>query len=186
MQRDYKVAIQQNLEKMLKVSKSYQETTDSVQAVTGNNADNMLNYHAQHLAFSDGKAWSGLSTAEQNQYFTQAGNDINDMLKNNHAALSQLNKQVGAAGITQDGSFGIKAQGMNFKEINVSECGAYLDYMKNARGIGANHETKANLYDMNKPSQGSHTLQALKPNVIKSPPMVAIPKGINDVAGKLF
>lgn len=142
--------------KLMSVSKTYQETTASVQAVTGNNADNVLNYHAQHLAHNDGKDWNNLNTAEQNQYFTQAGNDINDMLKNNHAALSQLNKLAGAAGIVKDGSFGVKAQGMNFKEINVNDCSAYMDFMKNTSTIGEKHSNKADNWKLTQVGQGSH------------------------------
>lgn len=142
--------------KLMSVSKTYQETTASVQAVTGNNADNVLNYHAQHLAHNDGKDWNNLNTAEQNQYFTQAGNDINGMLKNNHAALSQLNKLAGAAGIVKDGSFGVKAQGMNFKEINVNDCSAYMDFMKNTSTIGEKHSNKADDWKLTQVGQGSH------------------------------
>lgn len=143
--------------KLMSVSKTYQETTASVQAVTGNNADNVLNYHAQHLAHNDGKDWNNLNTAEQNQYFTQAGNDINGMLKNNHAALSQLNKLAGAAGIVKDGSFGVKAQGMNFKEINVNDCSAYMDFMKNTSTIGEKHSNKADDWKLTQVGQGSHS-----------------------------
>ena len=151
--------------KLMSVSKTYQETTASVQAVTGNNADNVLNYHAQHLAHNDGKDWNNLNTAEQNQYFTQAGNDINDMLKNNHAALSQLNKLAGAAGIVKDGSFGVKAQGMNFKEINVNDCSAYMDFMKNTSTIGEKHNNKADNWKLTQVGQGSHPdLRALNKN----------------------
>ena len=125
----------------------------------GNNADNAINYHARQLATLDGVTnFGALSTAEQNKYFLEAGSQIDDMAKNNHTALKQLNDLAGAAGITKDGSFSVKAQGMNFKNIAKEDCQVYNDYLTGVKHLNEVHSGKAGLFDeKNVVNTGNHS-----------------------------
>lgn len=81
-----------------------------------------LNVVARDLAAGDNKDFSNLNTAQQNEYFTKAGNYVSDMIKNDPAQLAQYNSQYGAQSIVSPNNTTMPhAAGMNFKTIDGSE-----------------------------------------------------------------
>lgn len=108
--------------KMVGYAQSYTQTEQGIQSVSTNNIDNTLNVVARDLAAGDNKDFSNLNTAQQNEYFTKAGNYVSDMIKNDPAQLAQYNSQYGAQSIVSPNNTTMPhAAGMNFKTIDGSE-----------------------------------------------------------------
>ncbi|TKX28584.1 conjugal transfer protein TraG, partial [Campylobacter sp. MIT 12-5580] len=129
-----------NMQKILSHGQSYTEAQSSIQGITSNNADNILNNCARDLAAKDGhNDFMSLDTATQNKYFTDAGNQINGMIKSNPAGLAQFNQQFGAAMTTQGDTFTTRAEGINYANPNASSKAIMEQHnkeMENVRVVG--------------------------------------------------
>lgn len=118
-------------------SKTYSEAQNSIQAVQGNDLNNLINDGAKKMAAANGEIFDNLSTAKQNMYFSTVAGRINEAAQNDPASLQALQQEFGAGGTTQSEKVRVKATSIKYKEINASDFEVAVKSNKNNDQVNA-------------------------------------------------